>query len=115
MGNLFANLPAGQLPEELVTVLAENAHVRIERIVSTGHASPPAFWYDQDEHEWVAVLQGEAMLHFEQGASVHMQPGAHVLIRAHTRHRVEWTAAQEPTVWLAVFFRDGPPSQSALG
>ena len=49
--NLFANLPAS-LPEELVTVLAERGAVRIERIVSEGHASPPGFWYDQDKSEW---------------------------------------------------------------
>ena len=51
MNNLFADLPT-DLPEELVEVLTENKHVRIERIISTGHASPDDFWYDQDEHEW---------------------------------------------------------------
>lgn len=59
MNNLFADLPT-DLPEELVEVLTENKHVRIERIISTGHASPDDFWYDQDEHEWVVVLKGEA-------------------------------------------------------
>ena len=54
--NLFADLPAS-LPEELVEVLAEGRHVRIERIVSTGQASPDGFWYDQDETEWVCVLR----------------------------------------------------------
>ncbi len=47
MNNLFADLSA-DLSEELVEVLAENKHVRIERIVSTGHASPDGFWYDQE-------------------------------------------------------------------
>jgi len=47
MNNIFADLP-----EELVEVLAENKHVRIERIESTGHASPDGFWYDLEEPEW---------------------------------------------------------------
>ena len=105
MANLFTDLPT-TLPEELVEVLAENQHVRIERIVSTGHASPEGFWYDQDEAEWVVVLKGEAKLLFEDGASVEMTPGDHVLIPAHRKHRVEWTMPDEPTVWLAVFYRD---------
>jgi cupin 2 domain-containing protein len=53
--NLLADLPLG-LPDELVQVLAASPGVRIERIVSHGHASPPDFWYDQSQHEWVALL-----------------------------------------------------------
>jgi len=52
MASLFDDLPT-TLAEELITVLASNQHVRIERIVSTGHTSPAGFWYDQSEHEWV--------------------------------------------------------------
>ena len=106
MNNLFADLPTA-LPEELVTVLAENQHVRIERMVSTVHVSPEGFWYDQDEAEWVVVLKGEAKLLFEDGEEpIRMRPGDHVLIPAHRKHRVEWTKPDEPTVWLAVFYRD---------
>lgn len=103
MSNLFNDLPSN-LSEELVTVLAKNQHVRIERIVSAGHASPEGFWYDQNEHEWVIVLKGEAKLAFEVGDSVTMKPGDNVLIPAHKRHRIEWTTAEEPTVWLAIFY-----------
>jgi len=104
--NLFADFPHN-LPEELVEVLAENKQVRIERIVSTGHASPEGFWYDQKEHEWVAVLKGEAKLVFDgDDEPIHMKPGDYVNIPAHRKHRVEWTSPDEPTVWLAVFYRD---------
>ena len=65
MNNLFFTDIPSKLPEELVEVLAENKHVRIERIVSTGQASPEGFWYDQEEHEWVVVLKGEAKLLFK--------------------------------------------------
>ncbi len=101
--NLLANLPSS-LPEELIEVLAENQHVRIERIVSTGHASPEGFWYDQHEQEWLVVLTGEAILRFQNGDSVHLRSGDHVLIPAYRKHRVEWTSPEEPTVWLAVFY-----------
>lgn len=100
--HLFANLPTA-LPEELVTVLAANDQVRIERIVSTGQASPPGFWYDQAEQEWVIVLRGAATLEFED-QTVQLRPGEHLLIDAHRKHRVAWTTPGELTVWLAVFF-----------
>ena len=106
MQNLFNDLPT-DLPEELVEVLAENKHVRIERIVSTGHADPEGFWYDQEEHEWVVVLKGEAKLLFkDDDESIHMKPDDHIYISSHRKHRVEWTTPEEPTVWLAVFYKD---------
>ena len=43
--NLFAGLPR-RLPDELFTTLLDAASVRIERIVSHGHASPVGFWYN---------------------------------------------------------------------
>jgi len=104
VNNLFADLP-DSIPDELVEVLAENRLVRIERIVSIGHASPKGLWYDQEEYEWVVVLQGEARLLFEGDAEpVHMKPGDHINIPAHRKHRVEWTRPDEPTVWLGVFY-----------
>lgn len=105
MSNLFDGIP-DSLTEELVTALAQSAHVRIERIVSCGQRSPEGFWYDQCEHEWVIVLKGEALLVFQQGDSIQMKSGDHVLIPAHKKHRVEWTSPDETTVWLAVFYRD---------
>ncbi len=88
------------------TVLAADATMRIERIVSHGQASPPGFWYDQDGNEWVLVVSGSAglMIEGEKEART-FRRGDHVLIPAHVRHRVEWTDANEPTVWLAVHYR----------
>jgi cupin 2 domain-containing protein len=101
--NLLSNIPT-TLPEELTTVLQENNGVRIERIVSTGHRSPDGFWYDQPENEWVMVLQGAARLAFEDQV-VELVPGDWINIPAHQKHRVEWTSPDEPTVWLAMFYR----------
>ena len=91
--------------DESVDILARARNVRVERIVSTGQASPPGFWYDQSEHEWVLLVKGAATLRFEQGnKAIHLTPGSYVNIAAHERHRVEWTAVDEETVWLAVFY-----------
>ena len=104
MDNLFSDLPYS-ISEELTEVLAENRLVRIERIISTGHVSPEGLWYDQQEHEWVVVLQGEARLLLEGNAEqVHLKPGDYINIPAHRKHRVEWTLPDEPTIWLAVFY-----------
>ncbi len=102
--NLFTDLPAN-LPDELPTTLLKAANIRIERIVSHGHVSPEGFWYDQDEHEWVIVLQGAARLRFEDSI-VEMKPGDFVNIPAHKKHRVVWTTPDELTIWLAVFYKD---------
>lgn len=102
MTNLFAELP-GRLPEELFETLLTGNKVRIERIVSHGHASPDGFWYDQDQHEWVVVLKGAATVKFED-RSLELRPGDFVNISAHQKHRVEWTTPDEPTIWLAVHY-----------
>ena len=102
--NLFAGIPA-DLPEEILQTLLETKSVRIERIVSRGHASPPGFWYDQEQHEWVLLLRGAARLGFTDGA-LDLKPGECILIPAHEKHRVEWTTPEEPTIWLAVHCRD---------
>ena len=105
MRNLFQSLPK-DLSEEVTQTLVDADAVRIERIVSQGQASPDGFWYDQPEHEWVVVLTGSAQLKYEDGAApVVMQPGDTVNSPAHRRHRVEWTTPDEPTVWLAVHYR----------
>ena len=100
--NLFDDLPS-HLPDELVTSLLEAANVRIERIVSNGHASPLGFWYDQEQHEWVVVLKGAAKLRFENlEPPAEMKPRDFISIPAHKKHRVEWTTPDEATIWLAV-------------
>lgn len=101
-GNLWADLPPRQA-EEQVEQLVGGAGFRIERIVSTGQASPTGFWYDQPDDEFVVLLAGAARLRFEEGGHIlELKPGDWVEIPAHVRHRVEWTQADPPTVWLAV-------------
>ena len=102
--NVFEAIPSREATEQFVELLSR-AHLRIERIVSAGHASPVGFWYDQPQAEWIMVLSGEARLVFEdEGVERTLKRGDFVDIAPHRRHRVEWTHPQEPTVWLAVHY-----------
>lgn len=102
-GNLFDLLPT-PLAEEAVTTLAKGTRVRVERIVSRGHTSPPDFWYDQDDAEFVLLVAGGAVIEFEDSRRT-LGPGDWVDIPAHVRHRVAWTDPARDTIWLAVFYR----------
>ena len=105
--NLLRDLPNASAVEAIETILAAPG-VRVERIVSLGQASPEGFWYDQDEAEWVLLLAGAARLHFADEAEARtLGPGDYLHIAAHRRHRVNWTDPDQPTVWLAVFYREG--------
>jgi cupin 2 domain-containing protein len=97
--NVSALLPGGEFVETLVG----SKGVRIERIISSGQASPAGFWYDQAEDEWVAVLQGNARIQWEDGSEAAMNPGDWLLIPAYQKHRVESASAEPPCIWLAVF------------
>lgn len=101
--NLYA--PPAASANEIFTDLLKRPGLRIERIVSSGQCSPPDFWYDQTEGEWVAVLQGEAKLRFaDETEARHLRAGDFVDIAPHRRHRVDWTPAGQVTIWLAVFY-----------
>ncbi len=108
IGNLFANVPES-LPQELVEDLLAGHHFRVERIVSKGHRSPDGFWYDQSEHEWVVVLQGQALLQVEgEPNSIALSAGMCINLPAHVKHRVEWTDEEVETIWLAIFYASEP-------
>lgn len=123
-GNLFT--PVIRSDEEFVEILTSNrttntgqnntsnrttgqaqksGQVRIERIVSEGHVSPPEFWYDQNEWEYAAVLQGSAELETLNG-KIWLDSGDWVMIPAHEKHRVSYTSSEPPCVWLAVFWKE---------
>jgi len=105
-GNLRSGLPAQPLPDEVVDLLVEHPGLRIERIVSTGQATPEGQWYDQDSDELVLVVDGTARLSIEgESEERELGEGDWILLPAHCRHRVTWTRAEPPTVWLAIHFR----------
>jgi cupin 2 domain-containing protein len=103
-GNIFERILSATGDEDFTELLAVEG-LRIERIVSTGQASPPGFWYDQAWSEWVLVLSGSAGLLLEDEPTPReLKKGDYLLIPADRRHRVEWTDAAELTIWLAVHF-----------
>jgi cupin 2 domain-containing protein len=103
LNNLFSDLPAPGAAEEHFVTLMQQPGLRIERIVSHGQASPPGFWYDQPEAEWVLLLQGRAELEFaEPFRRQPLQAGDFLEIPAHCRHRVAWTDPDAPCLWLAI-------------
>ncbi|MGH7792647.1 MAG: cupin domain-containing protein [Thermodesulfobacteriota bacterium] len=101
--NLFSNLPDSTM--EVFETLLETDHFKLERIISSGQATRPGEWLDQDADEWVILLKGRAGLLFEGEQKVCiMKPGDYIHILAHKRHRVEWTDVKQKTVWLALHY-----------
>jgi cupin 2 domain-containing protein len=103
-GNIFEHVLSEASCEQFAQLLATE-RIRIERIVSTGQASPQGFWYDQAWPEWVLMLSGSAGLRFgDEDAPRQLRRGDYLLIPAGRRHRVDWTDTTEPTIWLAIHF-----------
>jgi len=104
LANFFDPTPEAATGEQFAELLGRPG-LRIERIVSTGQCSPPNFWYDQADGEWVLVVQGEARLRFaDETEARHLKAGDFVDIAPHRRHRVDWTHPEQPTIWLAVHY-----------
>jgi cupin 2 domain-containing protein len=102
-GSLRQDLPAQPLPEEVVDILLKRPGSRVERIVSTGQATPDGEWYDQDSDEFVLLVAGAARLRIEgEHEDRALEEGDWLCLPAHCRHRVTWTRAEPPTIWLAV-------------
>lgn len=102
--NLLASLPDARVAEQVERLLTRPG-LRVERIVSFGQASPPGFWYDQAEGEWLVLLAGAAKVRFAEEPDPRLlRPGDWLDITPHRRHRVDWTDPATQTLWLAVFY-----------
>ncbi len=108
MKNIFKLPKAVHLPlqEEFFETLLHMKDVRVERIISQGQCSPRGFWYDQEQDEWIVLLQGSAEITTkdEQGKETlwRLEAGDHMLLKAHCKHRVEKTSSSPQAVWLAL-------------
>ena len=103
-GNLFDHIPK-DLPDEVFQTLAQSKSMKIERIISRGHATPDGEWYDQSQNEWVILLSGAALLTIEgRPEPVKLTAGDYLMLEAGLRHRVDWTDPDQESVWLAVHF-----------
>ena len=102
--NFLENLPKA-INEEIIEILQSSKNFRIERIISFGQNSPVNFWYNQKENEWVILLKGKAGLRFEDKEEVVvLNENDYVFIPAFMKHRVEFTAENQETIWLAIFW-----------
>ena len=101
--NIYKQIP-DNLGEEVFEVLVQSKAVKIERIISKGHASPGTGWYDQEQNEWVLVLKGNASISFENETVIDLKEGDYINIPAHRKHRVISTSAITETIWLAIHY-----------
>ncbi len=103
MKNIFEAIPAA-IENEIFADLLRSDSIRIERILSQGQSSPESGWYDQDENEWVLVLQGSAIIAFEDGTEKKLEQGDFLNIPKRKKHKVAWTDPNNVTLWLAIFY-----------
>jgi cupin 2 domain-containing protein len=101
--NIF-ELPEQLPPAELFETLWHDHQISLKRIISTGQITPAGEWYDQEQNEWLIVLQGSAELSYEDDSRIKLTTGNYLLIPTHQKHRVEYTSSEPPCIWLTVFF-----------
>ena len=99
MKNIFDGITAvGE--EEQFDLLMKGTHYRIDRIVSSGHSSPQGFWYDQEDDEWILLVQGKATLEVE-GKFIEMKAGDYMFLPKNCKHRIEKTSV-EPICFFSI-------------
>ena len=100
--NIFEQIIVDKNEEKFFEIF-KNETIKIEKIVSNGQKSPENFWYEQEKSEFVLVLEGFAILEFEDRV-VELKKGDCLNIEAMEKHRVKYTSLDEPTIWFAVFY-----------
>jgi len=100
--NIFEEIIIDKNEEKFFEIF-KNETIKIEKIVSNGQTSPQNFWYEQEENEFVLVLEGFAILQFED-KEIELKKGDCLNIKAKQKHRVKFTSLTEPTIWFAVFY-----------
>ncbi|WNC68909.1 cupin domain-containing protein [Thalassotalea nanhaiensis] len=103
MNNIFEQIPK-DLSSEVFETIAKSDTIKIERIISKGHCSPQQGWYIQQNHEWVIVLQGEAIITFADNSKVTLSAGDYLNIKPLQKHKVSWTDPAIETIWLAIHY-----------
>ena len=100
--NIFEEIIIDKNEEKFFEIF-KNETIKIEKIVSNGQTSPQNFWYEQEQNEFVLVLEGFAILEFED-KEIELKKGDCLNIKAMQKHRVKFTSLDEPTIWFAVFY-----------
>ncbi|QSX79404.1 cupin domain-containing protein [Agrilutibacter solisilvae] len=96
IGNLFAGIDVPATGERFEELL-KHRNLVIERIVSSAAVTPTEYVQPQDE--WVAMIQGDAMLEVA-GTPVELHAGDYLFLPAGTPHTVR--RVSQGALWLAV-------------
>lgn len=103
-GNIFADLPEIK-KRELFQVIIKNKKLKLERIISKGQVTKEGHWLKQTRNEWVILLKGKAILRlWGEKDLIKLKSGDYVFIPKNLKHKVEWTAPDQKSVWLALHF-----------
>ena len=100
--NIFDKIIVDKKEENFFEIF-KNETIKIEKIVSNGQKSLENFWYEQEKSEFILLLEGFAILEFEN-REVELKKGDCINIKAKQKHRVKFTSLDEPTIWFAVFY-----------
>lgn len=100
--NIFDEIPVDKSEEKFFEIFKDEK-IKIEKIVSNGQKSPQDFWYEQEKNEFVLVMEGFAIVEFED-FEVELKKGDCLNIKAYQKHRVKFTTLDETTIWFAVFY-----------
>ncbi|MGE5479238.1 MAG: cupin domain-containing protein [Chloroflexota bacterium] len=104
-GNLFAHL-LDPSEEEKFEPIGGGGSVLIERITSKGQTTPEGEEYDQEQTEWVALLQGVARIKVAgEPEEITLHAGDYVELPPRARHSVTYTSSSPVAIWLAVHYR----------
>lgn len=101
--NLLSQLPSNEGKEVFETIF-QNSALKIERIISFAQTTPEGEWYDQDEDEFVLLVEGSATIFFEDNSEVILKKNDYIHIEAHKKHRV--TSTSLDALWLCIFFKN---------
>jgi|SRR3990172_9807156 len=99
--NIFADAPKN-IDGEFVKRVSLSKDITVEGIISS-ESNVRSEIYDQNEWEFVVLLEGYAKLEFEDGNQVEMRKGDYIHIPPHSKHRILKT--DKDTKWLCMFYK----------
>lgn len=99
--NFFENLPSVKNGEELIETISESSSIKVERIISNNSIAPKNGWFEQENEEWVMLIQGSAKIQFQE-KEIELFTGDTLFIPAKTKHKVTYTSSIPICIWLAI-------------
>ncbi len=99
--NIFEKPEVGG-EQEVFEDLVKTDDFLVERIYTAKAFKQPGKWYYQEKDEWVLLLQGNAVLEFEEEKNVRLDKGDYIFIQAHKKHRIRQSSEKSNCIWLAI-------------